>query len=367
MLYKNASLFGKIADIETKNGRIIRVGRINQKAGIDLEGMKVFPGLIDTHIHGCIGSDTMDNVENDLEAMSDYLLRQGVTSWLPTTMTMDMETIKKAVSRRVSYGMGAEVLGYHMEGPYINKNRKGAQNEEFIKSPDFSDIEAIKKMPLVKMVTLAPELLGAAEFIEECGKIVSIGHTDADYKCAMKAFARGAKSLTHTFNAMPPLHHREPGPIGAAIDSDAYVEVICDGLHISPSVIKMLYRTFGPDRMVLISDAMRATGLCDGTYEFGGQTITVKDSVARTADGAIAGSTSTLLTCVKKAIEFGIPEKDAFKMASTTPAKLLGIRKGKIKPGYDADFIVVDDKYNAVLVVKSGIAKSVIDKRGAML
>ena len=154
--------------------------------------------------------------------------------------------------------------------------------------------------------------------------------------------------------SMSPIHHRNPGPIGAAIDENIYVQVICDGLHIHKSVIKMLYRTFGAERMILISDSMRATGLADGDYEFGGQMISVKASVARTQDGAIAGSTSTLIQCVKKAIEFGIPETEAFKMASETPAKLLGIKKGKLEQGYDADFIAVDDDYNVVMIVIGG-------------
>lgn len=153
---------------------------------------------------------------------------------------------------------------------------------------------------------------------------------------------------------MPGLHHRDPGPIGAAVDNDAYVEVICDGLHIHKSVITMLYRTFGADRMVLISDSMRATGLCDGEYEFGGQMITVKDSVARTEEGAIAGSTTNLMGCVKKAIEFGIPVSDAFKMASETPAKLINVKKGRLLPGYDADFIVLDDELNVITTVVGG-------------
>jgi len=196
------------------------------------------------------------------------------------------------------------------------------------------------------MVTLAPELSGAMEFIQKCSAVVSIGHTDCDYETAVDAIKNGTICLTHTFNAMPPLHHRNTGPIGAAIDENIYVQVICDGLHLHKSIVTMLYRTFGADRMILISDSMRATGLADGEYEFGGQLIDVKNGIARTKDGALAGSTTNLMQCVKKAIEFGIPKEDAIKMATKTPAKLLGIKKGKVEVGYDADFVVVDVDMN---------------------
>lgn len=349
VVLKNALVDSKLVDIEISDGKIEKIGKSDDNAGIDLGGRKVFAGLVDIHTHGCVGYDTMDG--DGLLQMSEFLLKNGVTAWLPTTMTMDIKTIKGVTNATLADTSGARILGYHMEGPYISPKYKGAQNERFIKSPDLDEFKSLSN---VKKITIAPELHKSMEFIKNCDCVVSLGHTDADYDCAMEAFKNGAKCLTHTFNAMPPLHHRNAGPIGAAIDSDAYVEVICDGLHIHRSVIKMLYRTFGADRMILISDSMRATGLSDGEYEFGGQMITVKDSVARTADGAIAGSTSTLLDCVKKAIEFGIPERDAFKMASETPATLIGVNKGKIEVGYDADLIVTDDNYNVVLAIIGG-------------
>lgn len=348
MLYKNALIDGQKVDILVENGKIQKIGTI-EGAGINLNGKKVYPGLIDIHSHGCIGYDTMDG--DSLEKMSLFMAEKGVTSWFPTTMTVDMNIIRKVVNTDLSEIRGANIPGFHMEGPYISPKYKGAQNEKYIKNPDIDEYETLKN---ISIVTIAPELAGGMEFIKKCRGIVSIGHTDADYDCAKSAFDIGAKCLTHTFNAMPPLHHRNPGPIGAAIDSGAYVQVICDGLHIHKSVINMLYRTFGVGRMILISDSMRATGLSDGEYEFGGQTITVTDSVARTPEGAIAGSTSTLIQCVKKAIEFGIDEKDAFKMASETPAVLLGLNKGKIAQGYDADFIVLDNNYNVEMTIING-------------
>lgn len=350
ILFKNALIDGKTSDIMTQNGKITEIAQKITGSGVDLNGCRVFPGLVDVHAHGCIGFDTMDG--DKLSEMSYYLAKNGTTSWLPTTMTMDMETVKSVVNADISKTNGANILGFHMEGPYISPKHKGAQNEKYIKNPDIAEFNSMRN---VKMITLAPELENSAEFIRKCGAVVSIGHTDADYDITVNAIENGAVCLTHTFNAMPPLCHRNPGPIGAAVDKEIYVQVICDGLHIHKSVIKMLYKTFGPDRMIIISDSMRAAGLEDGTYEFGGQTVTVNNSVARTADGAIAGSTSTLFGCVKKAIEFGIPADDAFKMASETPAKLIGIPdKGKIQAGYDAEFIVLSDDYNIKMTVING-------------
>lgn len=348
MVYKNALINGEITDIEVCDGKIKGLAKTDTD-GFDLGGKCVYPGLVDIHTHGCVGYDTMDS--DGLSEMSHYLAKNGITAWLPTTMTVGMDKIKSVVNAGLPKNCGAEVMGFHMEGPYISPKRKGAQNEKYIKAPNIDEFSELKN---IKKVTIAPELDGSMNFIKKCNTVVSLGHTDADYECASKAFASGARCLTHTFNAMPSLHHRNPGPIGAAIDSDGYIEVICDGLHIHKSIIKMLYRTFGADRMILISDSMRATGLSDGEYEFGGQMITVKDAVAKTQDGAIAGSTTNLMGCVKKAIEFGIPAEDAFKMASETPAKLINVKKGILLPGYDADFIVVDDSFNVLTTVVGG-------------
>ena len=342
MIYKNAKISGEIKDIRIENGVFAEIGKIAE-SGIDLKGQTIIPGLIDIHTHGAMGVDTMDG--KNIDKISEYLLKNGVTSWLPTTMTMDFEHIKR-VTDTIPETKGAKILGYHMEGPYISAKYKGAQNEKYIKNPDIAEFESLKN---IKMVTIAPELTGSMDFIKNCKAVVSIGHTDCDYETAMEAIKNGAKCLTHTFNAMPPLHHRNTGPIGAAIDENIYVQVICDGLHLHKSIIKMLYRTFGADRMILISDSMRATGLADGEYEFGGQIIDVKNGVARTKDGALAGSTSNLMDCVKKAIEFGIPKEDSIKMATETPANLLGIKKGKIEVGYDADFVTVDNWMNIIM------------------
>lgn len=346
-IFKNACVNGMITDITTENGKIVSLEKTVQD-GEDLGGLKVFSGLIDIHTHGCLGYDTMDGV---CDEMSMFYAQNGVTSYLPTTMTASMEELNNITSIDTESIKGAKILGFHLEGPYISDKYKGAQNGRYIQIPD---IEKFKKLKNVKMVTLAPELESSIEFIQSCPCIVSLGHTGTDYETADKAIKSGAKCLTHIFNAMPPLHHRNPSVIGAAADNNIYVQVICDGLHIHSSVIRILYKIFGKDRMILISDSMRAAGLRDGCYDLGGQNVNVKGREARLSDGTLAGSVATLLDCVKTAISFGIPEADAFAMASRTPAEMLGINKGRLEKGYDADLIVLDDDLNVVKTIIGG-------------
>lgn len=347
-VYKNARINGIITDIVVDDGKFSYIGKTYEQ-GVELNGNKVFPGLIDIHTHGCIGYDTMDG--RYLQEMSAFHVSRGVTAWLPTTMTSSMDTIKKITDTDIHNINGARVLGFHLEGPYISEEYKGAQNGKYIQKPDLEEFSKVKN---VKMVTIAPELDGAMEFIQKCECVVSLGHTGSDYDTAIRAIETGASCLTHIFNAMPPIHHRKPAVIGAAVEKNIYAQVICDGLHIHPSIILLLYKLFGSDRMVLISDSMRAAGLPDGEYELGGQTVFVKNKEARLSDGTLAGSVCPLLGCVKNAISFGISEMNSFKMASETPAQLLGINKGKIKAGYDADFIVLDNNLNILSTVIDG-------------
>ncbi len=345
-IYKNAKLNrgpkdGGLYDILVEDGKIAAIGKFDGD-GIDLKGKKVRAGLIDIHTHGCVDHDTMDG--DGLVEMSRHQAKCGITSFCPTTMTMGMDLIESVINAEIPENIGANILGFHMEGPYISKAKKGAQNEKYIIRPEYKDFAKLKN---VRLITIAPEIDGAMEFIRECSQksdcVICIGHTVADYDCTMEAIHNGANCLTHTFNAMTPFVHTAPGVIGAAIDEHIYAQVISDGLHMRRSSVYMLYKTFGADRMVLISDSLRASGLGDGVFEFGGQMIKVENNEARLFDGTIAGSTSNLMMCVKKAIEFGIPEDDAFRMASQTPAEMLNIKKGKIQVGYDADFIVLDE------------------------
>ncbi len=347
-VYKNALLNGKITDLVIENGKFTYIGK-TELDGTDLGGEKVLPGLIDIHTHGCGGSDTMDL--GKLGEMARFHAEHGVTSWLPTTMTASFESLKEISETDISDIEGAEILGFHFEGPYIAEKYKGAQNPEFIQPPSLEEYRQFKN---VKMITIAPELEGSMDFIKNCDCIVALGHTEADYDTTIEAIEAGANCLTHTFNAMPPLHHRFPGVVGAAVQKHIYAQVICDGLHIHPAVVNILYKLFGADRMVIISDSIRATGLSDGEYDLGGLNVTVRGIEARLADGTVAGSVTPLFEGVKKAISFGIPEEDAVRMASETPAVLLGVKKGKIAEGYDADFIVVDKEFNLLRTVIAG-------------
>lgn len=345
---KNVTLRGVMTDITVEDGKILSIGK-TEESGTDFGGARIFPGLIDTHSHGCIGEDT---VGGDIAKMARWQLSQGVTTWYPTTTTVSREEIIASTEADINIGGGANIPGFHLEGPFINAKYKGAQNEAFILPPSMELFSACKN---VKKISLAPEVDGAIDFIRECPAVVSLGHTDADYETSLRAFDAGATCLTHTYNRMPGIHHREPGPIGAGcVHGGVYAELICDGKHVHEASVKMLIKIFGEDKIVLISDSMSATGLGDGDYILSGLPVTVKDGYARTEDGALAGSTSTLFDCVRVAISFGIDENIAVKMASENPAKLMGLNKGKIEVGYDADFIIVDENFNLIRAIARG-------------
>ncbi len=346
-VFKNLIINSKLTDIVCENGIITNIGRFNCD-GFDFQGKKAYPGLIDIHTHGIGGIDTMDA---DFTEMAKLYAKSGTTTVYPTTMTASYENIEKVLTTDIPDN-GARIEGFHLEGPYINKVYIGAQNDKYVRNPDINEFNGFDN---IKILSLAPELDGALEYIKNTDAIICLGHTAADYNTGCMAAKAGAKCLTHTFNAMSPLKHREPALIGAAFDNDMYIQVICDGKHIHPSVIRMLYKMFGSDRMILISDSMRATNLPDGEYDLGGLNIIVKDKTAHTEDGALAGSTSTLLDCVKCAIEFGIPASEAFKMASETPAKLMGLNRGVIKAGTECDLLILDDNNNIDTVIINGI------------
>lgn len=349
MIINNALIDGEIKNLIISDGKIAEITDKQTPKGVDAKGRRVIPGLIDVHTHGCIGMDTMDA---DFEEMCRYHALNGTTAWLPTTMTMDYDSLSAVCNAKTDF-KGAQILGFHFEGPYINKKCKGAQNEKYIKNPSVTDFAAFKN---VKMVTVAPELEGSMDFIKAVSNrcVVSIGHTDCDYETAIKAIEMGAKSLTHTFNAMPPLHHRNAGPIGAGFEKHIYAQIICDGFHISKPVILAAYKMFGADRLTLISDSIRPAGCPGGQYESGGLEVFVKDKTIRLTDGTIAGSYATLWDCVKKAVEFGIPFSDAVRMATATPAECLGVNKGKIAVGYDADMLIISDDYEIDEVIIGG-------------
>lgn len=357
MLYKNALIFKSgrgfmPGSFRVEEGRFAEVmDGCPDDAGIDLEGQKVIPGLIDLHSHGAMGADFSDGDYEGLKRMAAYLAGQGVTAFAPASMTLPYDVLARAFATakqlRDEQPEGlSRLMGIQMEGPFFSEKKKGAQNADYLRLPDAEAIKALNDGcgGLVKIADVAPELEGAEEFIREVSKTsrVSVAHTDADYDAAKMAFAAGARHLTHLFNAMPSIHHRNPGVIGAAAErEDVVAELICDGLHVHPSAVRMAFRLF-PGRVCLISDALRCVGMPDGEYELGGQPVFLKDNIARLADGTIAGSASNLYTCMLNAISFGIPEDTAITAATLTPARELGCddRLGSIEVGKLADFVV---------------------------
>lgn len=348
-IYKNVLLRGAITDITVENGKIVSLAKTDRD-GTDMGGLTAFAGLIDIHNHGALGLDVTYNA-NAVEAVSDYLAQHGITAWYPTTQTDDIAVIRKATEQSLNV-KGATPLGFHAEGPYISKNKTGAMKAEYAKAPDIDEFCTLKN---VKLVTVAPELEGVCDFIRECGATVCLGHTVCDYDTAVKAVRAGAKCVTHMMNAMAPFHHREPSLFGAAVTENMYVQVISDGVHLHPAAVMTLYKLFGADRMVLISDNVAPAGITeDGEYNMNGTAMIVKNGVATTPAGNLYGSTTNLFDCVKCAVSFGIPTDDAFKMASKTPARLMGLNKGEIAVGYDADFILLDKNLSLIHTVIGG-------------
>ena len=327
---------------------------------IDAEGLLVLPGLVDIHSHGAAGEDFSDGNPEGLKKILQYEKRCGITSYCPTSMTFPKERLRQifASIKGAQTEEEAKVVGINMEGPFLDPAKKGAHVEEWIAAPDVAFVRELNQDAdgLVRLVTLAPNMDGAEEFIKEMhGEVcISLGHTAADYDCASRAMKLGAHHVTHLYNAMQPFGHRAPGLIGAAMDDpECMVELICDGYHIHPSAIRAAFRMFGPERVILISDSMRATGMENGTYELGGQEVTVKDRKAVLKDGTLAGSATNLYGCMCKAVEFGIPLEQAIMAATANPARSIGIfdRVGSIRIGKQADLLLVSENLELKRVI----------------
>ena len=326
----------------------------------DASGCYVIPGLTDLHFHGCVGEDFSDATPDGLQKMADYELSRGVTQICPAGMTLGEDQLTRicenAAAHRAKNPGGAELVGLHLEGPFLCKAKKGAQNEAFLHDPDPAMLHRLQQAAqgMVKLVTLAAEQPGALEFIrsaQEDGITVSLGHTTADYDTACAAYEAGARQATHLFNAMPPFTHRAPGVVGAAFDHpQVKVELISDGVHIHPSVVRAVFQLFGAGRVILISDSLRATGMPDGRYPFGGQEIEVHGNRATMADdpNTLAGSVSDLMACMRSAVSFGIPLHDAVRAAAVNPAQVLGIfdRLGSLDVGKTANLAILDQDLN---------------------
>ena len=326
----------------------------------DASGCYVIPGLTDLHFHGCVGEDFSDATPDGLQKMADYELSRGVTQICPAGMTLGEDQLTRicqnAAAHRAKNPGGAELVGLHLEGPFLCKAKKGAQNEAFLHDPDPAMLHRLQQAAqgMVKLVTLAAEQPGALEFIrsaQEDGITVSLGHTTADYDTACAAYEAGARQATHLFNAMPPFTHRAPGVVGAAFDHpQVKVELISDGVHIHPSVVRAVFQLFGAHRVILISDSLRATGMPDGRYPFGGQEIEVHGNRATMADdpNTLAGSVSDLMACMRSAVSFGIPLHDAVRAAAVNPAQVLGVfdRLGSLDVGKTANLAILDRDLN---------------------
>jgi N-acetylglucosamine-6-phosphate deacetylase len=333
---------------------------------IDAMGNFIAPGFIDIHIHGSKGSDTMDGTIEALKTISNTIMNYGTTGFLPTTMTMDipsiytaLDTVKRSLQMNID---GAQILGVHLEGPFINEKFRGAQRNDCILKPDYAYIEDY--IDIIKIITMAPEIEGSIDFIEaikrESDIALSIGHSGASYEEAMEAIEAGISHCTHIFNAMTPLHHRDPGVVAAAFNSDITCELIADKIHVHPELFKLLFKIKGEDKLVLVTDAIRASCMKDGNYDLGGQEVQVRKGKAQLANGSLAGSLLTQNVALKNFIEAtDVPIHQAIKLVSLNPARVIGIddKKGSIEIGKDADIVLFDEEINVTMVFIAGVSR----------
>lgn len=377
MIIKNGKIFdenGQFREglIVVEEGRIKEVIYENsydkachEEEVIDAGGSYVIPGFVDIHFHGCMGYDFCDGTIEAFDAITKYQAENGVTSISPATMTLSREELAQIFASVGNYQNqeGSTIRGITMEGPFVSKAKKGAQNGDYIHKPDVEFFNEMQKLcgNLIKQVAVAPEEDEDFAFIKEISPqtVISVAHTTADYDTAKKAFEAGASHVTHLFNAMPPFVHRDPAVVGAAFDQkNVFVELICDGIHIHPAMVRAMFQLFGPERICMISDSMMAAGMPNGDYSLGGQAVRVVDKKATLADGTIAGSASNLYDCFKVAVlEMEIPLESAVMASTITPARSLGLDKecGSICVGKTADFVIIDENLAIQKVIKDGI------------
>ena len=354
---------GKITAVGQKN----RVKVPRSAKVIDASGRIVAPGFIDIHVHGGKGRDVMDASYEAIKDIAKFLVSHGTTSFVPTTISAPHSELLKAV-KAVKTAMkngtdGAEVLGAYLEGPSINPEKRGAHDANYLGPPSIDEFEEIWEASnhTVKIVTLAPELEGSKMLIQklrDLGIVVSIGHSNATYVQAVDAMKRGVRHATHMFNKLSGLDPREPGVVGAVLVRDELTaELICDGIHVHPAAMNLLIRVKGPERVVLVTDAIRAAGMPDGEYALGEQQIIVKDGVSRLKSGDLAGSTLTMDRAVRNIGRLvGTPMQTAVKMATINPAAVVSFdeNKGSLEPGKDADIVIIDDEINVHLTIVKG-------------
>ncbi|MBR5798939.1 MAG: N-acetylglucosamine-6-phosphate deacetylase [Lachnospiraceae bacterium] len=376
MIIKNASVYtedGQFAEADVfVSGDIIvqsieELSSAEEKDVVDAAGMYLIPGLTDIHFHGCMGADLSDGTVEAVETIAAYQASVGVTTIVPATMTVEEQELLSVCRSVREYrnaqegicGCGVEIpvqkeeqailCGIHLEGPFLSAGKAGAQNPAFIRKPDAQLLDKFQEESggLVRICSLAPEEEGATELIRDKKDemIFSLAHTMADYDTACNAFEAGASQVTHLFNAMPAFLHRMPGVIGAAMDKGAYAELICDGIHVHPAAVRGAMKLFGEDRIIFISDSMRATGLADGRYLLGGLEVSVTGKKALLADESLAGSVTNLADCMRTAVkDMGIPLETAVKCAAVNPAKRVGLfdKCGSITAGKWANLVLLN-------------------------
>ena len=353
--------------IENECVHALKKGKVEPEVDaevIDVSGFYVAPGFVDIHIHGVMGSSTTDAEPEVIPKISRYVAQFGVTSFFPTTWSASPEITLAAIKNVANTPQtpdGARHLGVHVEGPYLSLEHRGAQLPELIRKPQLREYSKWLDTDVVKLVTLAPEIEGAQPFIKaglQKGVEFSIGHSGATYDQVIEAADLGVRQATHIFNGMQGLHHRAPGTVGGVLTDDRiYAQLICDGIHIHPAVVKLIIRAKGNSKVILITDAIRGTGLDDGEYNYGGQVIIVRDGIARTPSGGLSGSTLTMDQAVRNAITFtSLPIEQVLPMATSVPAEAMGLKdkKGVLKSGADADLILLDEKFNVKRTMVAG-------------
>lgn len=371
MVYTDRMCF-EPGGIAIEGERIARVERCRADDLTQKEAQThILPGLVDIHFHGCAGYDFCDGTAEAVRAIASYEMTHGTTTICPATMTLPEERLLEICAAGAA-AAETEVLaeeiplqdvmrGIYLEGPFLSMEKKGAQNPAYLHKPDLALLERLQKTArgMIRMVAVAPEEDGAMELIKEgMGAFrFSIAHTCADYETAKAAMEAGAHHVTHLYNAMPPFTHRNPGVIGAAAENEeTRAELICDGIHIHPCVVKSTFRLFGAERMVLISDSMMATGMEDGEYALGGQPVTVRGNLALLKDGTIAGSATNLYDCMRTAIRMGVPKEAVVRAVTVNPAQAVGLEAecGLLSPGRRADILLADEEFALLEVIKSG-------------
>ena len=378
MIIKNANIYTpehtfRTGDLVIRDGRIA-FGAAPQEGEqvLDAKGAYALPGLVDIHFHGAVGHDFCDADEAGLQAIADFEASKGVLAICPATMTFSEEILNGIMDAAAAHknGRGADLVGINMEGPYISPRKIGAQNPKYVQGADAAMFRRLQQRSggLIKLVDVAPEEPGNLDFIRDCaGEVrISIAHTCTSYETAKEAFAAGASHMTHLYNAMPGITHREPGPIIAALEDHAEVELITDGVHIHPAMVRLTFNTFGDDRVVLIADSMMACGLPDGAYSLGGQAVTVRGPRATLTEhpDTIAGSATCLYDCMRRAVvDMGVPLESAVRAASENPDRSIGVDAdyGTLAPGRYGNVILADDDLNILAVIQKG--KIIADNR----